>query len=142
MKRFAVLLLIAAAASAAPVKSHDIYVNGKFLISSYNVDGKQVVALDDVRKAVGGRIAVNNGKVFGEPTSDLRGAHLRKNVVLGNVLTLQGRQWISTADFVQQIAGANAVNALSRLGAGAALQLALFDCPDVRCCPDCGIAMH
>lgn len=143
MKQFAILLLSATAALAAPTKSHDVYVNGKFLISSYSVDGKQVVSLDDVRKIVGGRLYVNGGKVYGEPTSDMRAAaHVKRNTVLGNVLTLGGGQWISTTDFLHQLGGANAVNAFSRLGAGGALQLALFDCPDVRCCADCGIAIH
>jgi hypothetical protein len=143
MKHFAILLF-AVTASAAPTKSHDIFVNGKFLISSYNVGGRQLVALDDVRRVVSGRLAVQGGRLVSSPP-EIRAAHglfVRKNVVLGNVIAVDGRQWLATAELVQQLGGASAVSALNRLGPAASLQIAVFDCPDVRCCPDCGIALR
>lgn len=141
---FCALALIVMTAPTAVEKSHDIYVNGHFLISSYKIGGKQFVALDDLSKLLGGRLAINGGKAaMSSPPGEFRGHGLfvRKAGILGNVVSLNGRNWIATSDFLHQIGGAASVS-LDRLGAGAPLQIRLFDCPDVRCCPDCGIAVR
>lgn len=142
MKRalFALFAIAAMTAPTAVEKSHDIYVNGHFLISSYNIGGKQFVALDDVSKLLGGHLAINGGRAVANPFP-ARGFFVRKHAVIGNVVTLNGRNWLPTSDLLHQIGGVASVP-LDRLGPNAALQIAVFDCPDVRCCPDCGIAVR
>ncbi len=151
MKRFVMTLFCAFAffvmTAVTPVgRSHDIYVNGKFLISSYSVDGKEAVAFDDFAKLVGpANLAIRNGKVMSSPPNEARSStrlQIRKAVALGNVFSSNGKQWIATSDFLKQIGGGGASAQFNQLGPGAALQIRLYDCPDVHCCPDCGIGFR
>jgi hypothetical protein len=151
MKRFALALFSVFAffvmtAVTPGGRSHDIYVNGKFLISSYSVDGKEAVAFDDLAKLVGAsNLAIRSGRVMSSPPNEARGTtrlQIKKALALGNVFSSNGRQWIATPDFLKQIGGGAASAQFTRLGPGAALQIRLYDCPDVRCCPECGIAFR
>lgn len=148
---FALFLMTAAAAE----RSRGVYVNGKFLIASYNVNGKQVVAFDDLAKLVAGagNLTVAGGKVMtvaAQPRTmasvmpAARGGvalKIRKAGALGAVLSSGGKQWISLSDLVKQLGGVQAIP-IESLAAGAAIQIRVFDCPDVQCCPDCGIAIR
>jgi hypothetical protein len=147
---FAFLVMTAATAAE---RSRDIYVNGKFLISSYNVDGKHVVAFNDLAKLVAGAgtLTIDGGKVktvvpqtqraMGSVLPKENRLKIKNAVVLGNVFSNGGQQWILLADLVKQLGGKQAVPT-SRLGAGVPIQIRVFDCPDVQCCPDCGIAIR
>src|SRR5205814_8813055 len=108
MKQLAMcaLALVVMNASTAVEKSHDIYVTGHFLISSYNIGGKQFIAFDDLSKLLRGRLAINDGKAAtSSPSGEFRGRGLsaRKAGILGNVISLNGRNWIATSDFLRQI---------------------------------------
>jgi hypothetical protein len=154
---FCLFALFLMTAPTAVEKSRDIYVNGKFLITSYSVGGQQVVAFEDLTKLVAGagNLTINGGKVvthkpiakagvMGQPPQGARtGAALKiKNAVaLGNVISSNGRQWLAVSDLLKQVGGMQEVPT-DRLAAGAAIQLRVFDCPDVHCCPDCGIGVR
>ncbi len=69
------------------------------------------------------------------------GLKVKKAVALGNVLSSGGQQWINLSDLIKQLGAIQQVPT-NRLGAGAAIQIRVFDCPDVQCCPDCGIAIR
>jgi len=151
---FCSLAFFLIAAPTAVERSRDVHVNGKFLITSYNVDGKQAVSFDDLAKLFSGagNLTINGGKVMTvakqTPQENLRPAarnaaslKVRNAVTLGNVLSSGGRQWVLLADLVKQLGGTQ-VAPTNRLGAGVPIQIRVFDCPDVLCCPDCGIAIR
>jgi type 1 fimbria pilin len=158
MKRtgIAVLCLVAFVSTAgAAQKSRDIHVNGKFLISSYTVNGTQVVSVADLSKLVSGygNFTVNGGKVMAglgsqrtlasavPPARGGLGLKVRKELALGNAFSAEGHQWLAVTDLVKQL-GAKQLAQGGAVGVNAPLQLRVFDCPDVQCCPDCGIAIR
>ena len=167
MKRLgsAVFCLFAFFLMTAPTaveRSRDVYVNGKFLISSYNVNGNQAVAFNDLARLVAGagNLTINGGKVMtvlpqtqhstarvlpqentGPAARNAALLKVKNAVALGSVFSSGGQQWLLLADLVTQLGGTQALPT-NRLGDGVPIQIRVFDCPDVRCCPQCGIAIR
>jgi len=150
---FCVVAFFLMTAPTPAERSRDIHVNGKFLISSYNVDGKQVVAFKDLARLIAGAgtFTINSGKLQAnvaptmaatvQPSGRGLALKVKSAVTIGNILTSDGQQWVAVSDLVKAIGGTE-VAATNRVGVNVPIQIRVFDCPDVHCCSDCGIAIR
>lgn len=139
-------------APTAVEKSRDIFVNGKFLISSYTVEGRQVVQFKDLARLIAGAgtFTINAGKLQAsvgpamatmvKPSGRGLGLKVKGAATIGNVLNSGGQQWVAVSDLIKAIGGTDVTP--NGVATTAPLQIRVFDCPDVHCCPDCGIAIR